>query len=190
MTTAVRRRHVPGEAELWILILGDLAVFTVFFGVLGWQHAQHPASYAVGQAGLDTGLGLLNTLLLLTGSALVASALSAARAGRWARARRDYLAAIACGVGFVAVKAVEYSHHVGDPGVRGDDFLTYYFVFTGIHLAHVLAGLVCLGVAAQQCRIAAAWGEPASERVLEGLGVYWHLVDLLWIVLFVLLYLA
>lgn len=187
MTAAVRRRHVPGEAELWILVLGDLAVFTVFFGVLGWQHRTDPASYAAGQDGLDTGLGLLNTLLLLTGSALVASALTRARAGHWTAARRGYLAAVACGLGFVAVKAVEYAGHAGEPG---SDFVSSYFVFTGIHLAHVLAGLVCLAVAARRCAVAAAWEEPVSERLLEGLGVYWHLVDLLWIVLFVLLYLA
>lgn len=187
MTTAVRRRHVPGEAELWILILGDLAVFTVFFGVLGWQHRTDPASYADGQAGLATGLGLLNTVLLLTGSAFVASALGAARRGRWAAARQGYRAGIVCGLGFVAVKAVEYAGHAGE---TVDAFLSSYFVFTGIHLLHVLVGLVCLSVAARRCRDAAAWEEPVSERLLEGLGVYWHLVDLLWIVLFVLLYLA
>lgn len=187
MTAVVRRRQVPGEAELWILVLGDLAVFTVFFGVLGWQHHTHPASYAAGQSGLATGLGLLNTLLLLTGSALVASALTRARAGHWVAARGGYLIAIACGLGFVAVKVVEYAGHAGEPV---DDFGSYYYVFTGIHLAHVLAGLVCLTVAAHRCGLAARRGEPPSERLLEGLGVYWHLVDLLWIVLFVLLYLA
>lgn len=187
MTAAARHRHVPGEAELWILVLGDLAVFTVFFGVLGWQHHTDPASYAAGQAGLDTGLGLLNTLLLLTGSALVATALTRARAGHWVAARGGYLLAIACGLGFVVVKAVEYAGHAGEPV---SDFGSYYFVFTGIHLAHVLAGLVCLTVAARRCQRAAWHGEPAPERLLEGLGVYWHLVDLLWIVLFVLLYLA
>lgn len=182
------RRRVPGEPELWILLLGDLAVFTVFFGVLGWQHRSHPTSYAAGQAGLSSGLGLANTVLPLTGSALVASALNAARARRWTQARNGYLAAALCGLGFVAIKAVEYSHQAGRGTVGGDDFLTYYFVFTGIHLAHVVVGLACLGVAARRCASGAKW--PPSVGLLEGLGAYWHLVDLVWIVLFALLYLA
>lgn len=182
---AHRRGHVPGEPELWVFILGDLAVFGLFFGVLAWNHAADPAGYRLGQAELHDGLGLLNTLLLLTSSAAVASGLARARTGANTEARHWYLTAIGLGTGFVVVKAVEYADriHAGVPA--GADFFTYYFVFTGIHPLHVLVGLICLGVAAARC----ARPEPAPIRLLEGLGVYWHLVDLLWIALFALLYL-
>lgn len=194
MTTAAAptrplHRHIPGEPELWIFVFGDLIVFGLFFGVLGWQHVADPAAYRTGQQDLHRSFGMLNTLLLLTSSAAVASGLATARRARYATARRWYQAAIALGVGFVVVKAIEYTS-LAHTAAAASDFGTNYFVFTGIHLMHLIAGLTCLSVAATQCRRAASGLAAApSERLLEGLGVYWHLVDVLWIALFALLYL-
>ena len=181
-----RRGHVPGEPELWVFIFGDLVVFGLFFAVLGWQHVAEPAAYGAGQGLLHQGLGLVNTLLLLTSSAAVASGLASARAGSLAAARRWYVGAIGLGGGFVVVKAIEYTSHARAGIAPNADFFTYYFVFTGIHLLHVLVGLACLAAAAKHC----ARAEPVSVPLLEGLGVYWHLVDLLWIALFALIYLV
>lgn len=184
-----RARHVPGEPELWMFIFGDLAVFALFFGILGWNHATQGEVFTAGQAHLNTGFGLINTMVLITSSAAVAYGLDLARCGRGAAARRAYLTAAALGAVFVVVKAFEYGEHVqrGSRALAGD-FYMYYFVFTGIHLVHVLVGLIALAIAAQRCRRLRSAG--ADLGLLEGVGIYWHMVDLLWIVLFYLIYIV
>ncbi|WP_280338914.1 cytochrome c oxidase subunit 3 [Nocardia neocaledoniensis] len=181
-------RRAPGEPELWLFILGDLTVFGIFFGVWGWNHRQRPELFELGRAHLDQTIGLTNTTVLITSSAAVALALAAARDGRFTAARRGYLAAIALGTVFAALKVVEYREHLDagiDPALR--EFFMYYFVFTGIHLVHVLVGLLGLTIAAFRCRRPGTG--PNDLALLEGIGVYWHMVDVLWIVLFALIYL-
>ncbi|ALG11299.1 cytochrome c oxidase subunit 3 [Kibdelosporangium phytohabitans] len=185
--TLVRRRrggHVPGEPELWMLILDDLVVFGVFFGVRGRNHAAQPELFAWGRQHLDTTTGLANTLILLTSSFAVARGLEHIRADDGRRAARAYGAAAVLGGAFVVLKAIEYSAHLaGTP--LGTEFFVYYFVFTGIHLVHVLVGLGALAVLARR----APRPQP-SVALFEGVGVYWHMVDVLWIVLFYLVYLV
>lgn len=180
--------HVPGEAELWIFILGDLTVFGVFFAIWGWNYAQNPALFELGRASMSQSIGLAETLTLISSSAAVVIALTHARWEQWSRAYRWYLAAIGFGVVFVVLKAIEYSHHlsVGFHALAGE-FYMYYFVFTGIHLLHVLVGLLGLSAAARSMRPHAP--RRYGTALLEGIGVYWHMVDVLWVVLFSLIYL-
>ncbi len=190
-TSAHRRSatgHVPGETELWIFIMGDLAVFGVFFTIWGWNYSRNPAMFELGRASMSQPIGLAETLTLITSSAAVVAALNHARWKQWPRAYGCYLTAIGFGAVFVALKVVEYARHLRagtDPAV-GEVFM-YYFVFTGIHLLHVLVGLIALSAAARSMR-------PTAPRrygvaLLEGIGVYWHMVDVLWVVLFSLIYL-
>ncbi|MEV6313771.1 cytochrome c oxidase subunit 3 [Streptomyces sp. NPDC051776] len=183
-----RTPHVPGEPELWIFILGDLAIFGVFFTLWSWNHAHQPELFTWGRGKVSLTLGLINTVVLLTSSAAVAVGLILARA-RGPREASQYLkVAAVLGGFFVAVKSVEYTKHIaGPPHSLGNDFFMYYFVFTGIHLIHVLVGIIGLTWAFRRCR------RPQRGRseipFLEGVAVYWHMVDLLWIVLFLLIYL-
>ncbi|MES2126353.1 MAG: cytochrome c oxidase subunit 3 [Pseudomonadota bacterium] len=183
--------HVPGEAELWIFIFADMLLFGLFFAIWGWQHATEPELFAWGAAQMNRTLGLANTLVLITSSAAVAAGLAQARQGR--PASRAYLAAAILGAVFVVLKVVEYSGHIAagaDP--RTSAYFMYYFVFTGIHLLHVLIGIVALLFVAQRChRLEPGRAADAADLVLlEGAGVFWHLVDVLWIVLFFAIYLA
>ena len=186
-TRAKSARHVPGEPELWLFVLGDLTVFGIFFGVWGWNHRDNPELFELGRSQMNQAVGLANTAALITSSAAVAMGLTIARGGGLRTARRWYLAAMALGGMFVALKAFEYHQHLHagtSPDLR--DFYMYYFVFTGIHLVHVLVGLLGLTVAVRRCH-----RDPRANdiAVLEGIGVYWHMVDVLWIVLFALIYL-
>jgi nitric oxide reductase NorE protein len=188
------RRRVPGEPEFWIFVFGDLAVFTAFFFVWATAQRAEPELFDAGRATLDQVIGVTNTVLLLTSSAAVARAVGAVRRGDAAVARRAYLAAIALGAGFLVLKAVEYGEHLRHGLARLDDtFHVDYFVFTGVHAVHVLLGLVCL--AAVRARLAAgATGAtgPGGPRLLvhEAVATYWHMIDVVWIVLFTLIYLA
>lgn len=184
---------MPGEAELWIFILGDLVVFGLFFAIWGWSHATQPELFAWGGAQMNRALGLANTLVLITSSAAVASGLNLARLGRGHEARLAYAAAATLGCAFVIVKAIEYGQHINaGADALSSPYFMYYFVFTGIHLLHVLVGITALLFVMRRCRQLPPGRQPDEGDLvfLEGVGVFWHLVDLLWIVLFFLIYLV
>lgn len=183
-----RDGHIPGEEGVWVFIFGDLLVFATFFVTYAVSRMQELDLFRQSQAQLDRGLGLANTLLLLTSSWCVAQAVAAVRRGD-RRARTLVAAGIACGLGFVGVKIVEYSAKIrAGITLNTDPFFTFYYMFTAIHLIHVVIGL---GVLTFICtRFDRAGRFAASHGLMEGGGAFWHLVDLLWIVLFALLYLV
>lgn len=192
MSTAAappRHRHVPGEEGLWVLIFGDLAVFGVIFGVQLSYRGQEPGLFRSSQELLNQDFGALNTVLLLVSSVFVVLAVRTVRTA--ARPRTPYLlvAALACGAGFAAVKVVEYGEKLG-AGITPmtNDFFLYYFILTGLHFFHLLLGMgVLLYLLVLSRR------DSMTDRqfaLFEGGACFWHMVDLLWIVLFPLLYLV
>jgi nitric oxide reductase NorE protein len=184
---AVRpHRHVPGETGLWVFLLGDMIMFSVFFGFVAVLHGLHPEMFRASQRALHPSLGLLNTLLLLTASALVVRGLRRLRSGQSARTPS---LALVCALGFAVVKAVEYTLVIrAGHTPESNEFFMYYFVFTGIHLAHLTIGLGALTVLIVLSRRPPLG--PGGLKVAEGAAVYWHMVDLLWLVLFPLFYLV
>ena len=130
--------------------------------------------------------GVLNTMVLLTSSRFVALAVQAARRGEYERSRRLISYGGLCGVAFVAIKAFEWAHEVshGFTLVR-NDFFMFYFMLTGVHLFHVFLGLVILVVVNRELRSP----ERCRSWIVESGAVYWHMVDLLWVGIFALLYL-
>jgi nitric oxide reductase NorE protein len=182
------RTHVPGEPGLWVFLLGDMVVFGLFFGmILALRHRQ-PDLFATSQRELHVGLGVLNTIVLLTSSLFVVTGLHLARA-RHPRAPLLFAAALTCGLIFASVKAVEYTSLVSAGHTpTANDFGMYYFMFTGIHLGHVVLGTGALAAAMRISR--PTGGGRHRITALEGIASFWHLVDLLWIMLFALLYLV
>jgi nitric oxide reductase NorE protein len=180
-------RRVPGEPGLWILVLGDLVVFSVLFGAFLVDRSAAPAPFARARAELVLDAGVANTLILLTSSLLVARLVIAHRAGRPRVAGRFALGALTCGAAFVAIKAFEWSHLVlAHDGPDAAPFFTWFFVLTGLHLVHLLIGVSGLVVVH---RVLRRDRPPERDRALvEGVATYWHLVDLLWLVIFPLLY--
>ncbi|MFT4054123.1 MAG: cytochrome c oxidase subunit 3 [Novosphingobium sp.] len=179
--------HIPGEAGLWVMIFGDMLVFGLFFVTFAVYRLDEVATFTASQARLNQGLGLLNTLLLLTSSLAVARAVGKLREGHAAQARRAATAGIILGLGFVGVKFVEYGEKFAD-GIlpTTNDFFMFYFAFTAIHLLHVLVGIAALLFVRWRCGTAVTRG---GMSAVEGCGVFWHLVDVLWVVLFAILYL-
>jgi nitric oxide reductase NorE protein len=119
----------------------------------------------------------------------VVTAIRAIRSSKRTAARLMLVGAIACGAVFVGLKAIEYTAKVTEghtPAQNG--FYLYYFILTGLHLFHVLIGITVLVLLLTQ----AGRTEFSTKRMalVEGGGCFWHLVDLLWIVLFPLLYLV
>lgn len=179
---------MPGETGVWVFILGDMLIFALFFVVFVYYRAHDVPLFSHSQSTLNQGYGAFNTFLMLTSSWFVALAIQAARKNLGKLSPNLFSLAFLCGLGFVMVKFFEYSEkiHAGIT-LTTNDFYMYYYVFTGIHLMHVLIGM---GV------LAFLWNTSRSGdfnekniNVLESGASFWHLVDILWIVLFALLYL-
>jgi nitric oxide reductase NorE protein len=180
---------MPGEEGTWVFLFGDMLVFGVFFATFMYQRAQAPELFDQSRQTLNAGIGLANTLILLTSSLFVVTAIGAIRLHRRVAAQLLLIGAIACGLAFVALKAVEYTAKVHEGQVPTQNaFYLYYFILTGIHLIHVLIGITILVLLFAQARRT----ELSAQRtaLVEGGACFWHLVDLLWIVLFPLLYLV
>jgi len=182
-------RRIPGESGTWVFLFGDMLVFGAFFATFMVERAKAPETFDAARKTLHLGVGLANTLVLLTSSLCVVIALGALRAGVRHIAARAVVAAMICGGIFVALKAFEYHALVSaGHGLGANHFYLYYFILTGVHLFHVCVGMAVLTFLLTQARRP----ELSDTRmaVVEGGTCFWHLVDLLWIVLFPLLYLV
>lgn len=188
VTQRATRPHLPGESGIWVFILGDLCIFALFFVTFVIDRAQDPALFDASRAELNVSWGAINTLLLLTGSLFIVWAVHAARDGQRSEAARFVSWAMGCGILFGANKIVEYTQKVASGhGPDSNTFFTYYFCFTGLHALHLVIAIVVLA----RMRWLLAQDDFGTEDLgtLETAATYWHLVDLLWIVLFALLYL-
>lgn len=180
-----RDGHLPGDGHMWVMVLGDLVIFGAYFIIFMIYRAVSPQEFLESQQHLNLNIGALNTLVLLTSSWFVARSVSAVRTGDHSRALRlTYLGGL-CGVLFVVIKAYEWTAKI----VQGytmstNQFFMFYYMLTGVHLFHVALGLLILGIVVRELR------NPRRRRVsmAESGATYWHMVDLLWIVIFALLY--
>ena len=174
---------------MWIFVIGDMVIFAVLFAVYLYYRALDVETFQHGSASTSQVLGALNTFLLLTSSWFVAGAVKLSRGTPAPIVPRLFGGAILCGIAFGVVKVIEYTEKFGEGiTVWTNDFFMFYFVLTAVHLLHVAIGIGFLGFLMFK-----TWSPGLGEHdrsTIEAGGVYWHMVDLLWIVLFVLLYLA
>ncbi|WP_313888546.1 cytochrome c oxidase subunit 3 family protein [Mycolicibacterium sp. CBMA 226] len=185
----LRRGTLPGDQGVWVFVLIDMTFFALLFVAYIAQQLQNRELFAQSQNSLNVGLGLLNTIVLLTSSWFVALSVVAKRDENQRAVRISLNLAIACGGIFVLSKAVEYGAEI-QSGVSlvTNDFYLFYFVITGLHLIHVVAGTVMLYVMAKKARSAAM--TPIRLVTLESGATFWHMVDFLWVMIFPLLYLV
>ena len=176
--------HLPGDGHMWVMVLGDLVIFGAYFIVYMVHRAMSPEAYLSAQQHLNVTIGVLNTLVLLTSSLFVVRAVDAARHGGSTAGTRLLYAAGGCGVLFIAIKGYEWWTEIVAGHTVSIEFFSFYYVLTGVHLFHVALGLIILGVCVRELR------SPPRHRasLIEQGATYWHMVDLLWIVIFGLLY--
>jgi nitric oxide reductase NorE protein len=183
------KRRLPGVEGVWVFVMADMTVFAVLFGFFMLGRRQDPALFEASRHALNPNFGGVNTLILLTSSWFAALSLDAVRRSRFGLAQRFLGGAFLCGLAFAVSKAIEYTEKL-NAGISllTNDFFMYYFTLTGIHLFHVIAGSVVLLVLWFKARSRSF--DPQRPVVLECGAIYWHMVDLLWIFLFPLLYLV
>jgi len=173
-----------GEEEtdafiLWVLIWSELAAFGVLIGAFLVASIVSPEDFAVARLHLKPGIAALNTLVLLTSG--WQAAVAAGKGASTAKKRRALVIAALLGFVFVAIKFYEYGTELRFAGEDAfQSFFELYFLLTGFHLVHVaFVGVVLLLV---------AWKpRPANVDLATTL---WHVIDLVWIVMFPVLYLA
>jgi nitric oxide reductase NorE protein len=172
---------LPGDLMIWVLIVSELLVFGA--GLLAFLAVRltDPAGFAAAQDQLHRVGAGINTLVLIASGWLAARAAGAAQAGRTSPARRQLLAAAGLGLVFLGIKATEFAGLAGQ-GITTDThaFFTFYYLLTGFHAAHVLAGVAILGLLSFR---------PAPDATENG-AAFWHMVDLVWVILFPVIYLV
>jgi nitric oxide reductase NorE protein len=163
-------------------------MFALFFTCFIVQRASNVALYEESRHALSPTIGAVNTVFLLTASWLVVVAVGAAKRRLQTVVVTCLSAAIACGGAFAAAKVFEYRDKIGH-GITmlTNDFFMYYFVLTGLHFVHLGIGMIVLTVLLVKARHSVG-GD--YLYYLESGASYWHMVDLLWIMLFPLLYLV
>jgi nitric oxide reductase NorE protein len=184
-TAAQRQSHLPGDIHMWVMVLGDLVIFGAYFIIFMIHRAMNPELFITSQQHLDITIGVLNTIVLLTSSWFIARSVLAVRAGDHQRAIRLTYCGGAFGATFILIKAYEWTTELTAGYTMGtNEFFTFYYMLTGVHMFHVTLGLIILGVVVRELR------NPRKRRLsmVESGAVYWHLVDLLWIAIFALLY--
>ncbi|MEZ0338946.1 cytochrome c oxidase subunit 3 [Mycobacterium sp. pV006] len=169
---------------MWVMVLGDLVIFAGYFVIYMIYRTMNSAEFLAAQQHLDINIGVVNTVILLTSSWFIARSVLAARAGDHRRAINLVYAAGLGGVLFMVFKGYEWYAKISAGHTNSDLFYSFYYVITGVHLVHVLIGLIVLGVVVRELR------NPARRRtsMVESGAVYWHMVDLLWVIIFGLLY--
>ena len=173
--------ELPGEPMIWVLIFSELAVFGLLLGAFAVARAVNPSVFVSGQAVLDAGLAGVNTVVLVTSGWAAARGAAAARNGVAPACRRWLALAIGLGCAFVAIKLLEYANEIATgAGLETSAFFTLYFLLTGFHLLHVVLGMVILAVVLRD----------ANAGAVETGTSFWHMVDLVWVVMFPIIYLV
>jgi nitric oxide reductase NorE protein len=185
-------RHVPGEVGTWVFIMGDMTVFALLFGVYIYYRGKQPHLFQHSQKDVHRYFGAINTLLLLTSSLCVVTAVRAMRRNMRRLAPALIAVAMLCGAAFLTNKGLEWGGLLSaghKPATN--NFFMYFFVLTGIHAFHLLIGM---GVLTTLFILSRKGGKENMSlgqwSFVEGGACFWHMVDLLWIVLFALLYLV
>lgn len=191
MSQKISTAQSPTQSEtgIWVFILADMCIFALYFFVFAWDKSQHSAQFIEGQASLNTTFGGANTLILLLSSCFIAKAVQAARLADITNYARYIRLTILCGCTFLIIKMTEYYEKLtGGYHVATNEFYRDYFAFTGLHMLHVITGLCVLAYALQFGKN----GQPLNThaRFIENSVLYWHMVDLLWVVLFTFIYLV
>jgi cytochrome c oxidase subunit 3 len=185
---------------MWTFLVTEVLFFGGLFLGYAYYRAAYPAAFEAGSRHLDLELGTFNTVVLIASSFSMAMAGYTADKGqrRWTLAA--LMATMTLGALFLGIKFTEYAHKFKEGLVPGFSFsyrhvpiletqlfFSFYFVMTGLHAVHMLAGISVLGFLALSAWRARA--DPLPARSVEVIGLYWHFVDIVWIFLFPLLYL-
>jgi cytochrome c oxidase subunit 3 len=199
MTEHVHRDDLGARLGMWLFLVTEIVLFSGLFMSYSYMRSRYPMEFHHAGMELNVKLGVINTLVLLTSSLTVVLSIVAVQRGEKKRAMGFLASTIALGFVFLIIKSFEWaakfhhglypnSAHLGTLPPGEQVFFGLYFTMTGLHGLHVIVGIGVLAVM--------LWWV-ATDRIradryvhLENSGLYWHLVDVIWIFLLPLFYLA
>ncbi len=183
---------------MWLFLFSEIMFFGMLFLLYAVYRTSHTAAFHAAAQNMDTATGTLNTAILLTSSLFMALSIHAIRDGRKRLTEIFLSVTIVLGISFLAIKSFEWLahfHHGLYPGSpvllklgKGEImFFGLYYVMTGLHGIHVFIGVAVLSI--MLVLIHTGKIDKTRFAALENAGLYWHLVDIIWIFLFPLFYL-
>jgi len=191
---------VSAKEGIWLFMTTEILMFGGLFVGYFLMHSLYPATFSEGASHLDWRYGSVNTVVLILSSWTMALGIHYIQVGKNSKATMALITTIVCGAIFMCIKYVEYSHKFHEGLLPGKFFagenpvaqnlglyFGFYFCMTGLHGIHVLLGMgLITWVLIRHLR-----GDfnPHYFTAVEGVGIFWHIVDLVWIFLFPLLYL-
>lgn len=178
----------PGGVLIWMLVGLELVTFGA--GIIAFlvQEHGHAEEFAQARILLNQPLAFSNTLLLLTGGWCMACGLNELRRGRSHPSTLWTLAAVVAGVVFLTLKLFEYRQKAAHGiGFGEDTFFTLYFMLTGFHFVHVLVAVVLLAFLARSVHLKRSHADDYQD--VEAGAVFWHMCDLIWLLLYPVVYL-
>ena len=198
----LEQQEASAQLGMWLFLVTEIMLFGGLFLGYAVYRALHPEAWAEASHHNDLLLGTINTGVLLVSSLTMALAVHAAEEEQWRASAKLMMATAVLGAGFLGIKFYEYYlhwHHHLAPGVRFEPegisaglepfvemFFIFYFAMTGLHATHMIIGLGLLAVMIWMC-----WTERMPYYMpVETVGLYWHLVDIVWVFLFPMLYLV
>lgn len=181
------KERLPGDLAMWFFILAELTVFALFFIGFAISEQQNLTMFEQGKDQLHKASGFINTIALITSSLFVALALHIIKQGhnKYASVMLTIAKLIACIYVFVKISEYLLLFEQGID-IETNTFFTLYFLITAFHLMHVLLGMVILAF----INFNTFKGMYTTDNLsgFEAGASYWHMVDLLWIILFPLIY--
>jgi cytochrome c oxidase subunit 3 len=196
----IERQHQAVSFAIWLFLGSEVLFFAGAFAGYAVYRGLYPQGFAIAGGETDIVYGTINTAILLTSSFFIAVAGRAAHAKFHRLAYRLLLVTFALGMLFLVFKGFEYREDIekhlvpnaefalANAGAGAMLFFSYYWLMTGIHALHVTAGLIAVARLLLRARRDLAWLSGSAAE--EGTALYWHLVDVIWLVLYPLLYLT
>ena len=196
MIAALERRY---RVAVWTVIASEALLFAGLFALYASYRSEYPLAFDAGVTLDIQWIGGLNTFVLLTSSFAVAWGIHLMRQGRMQGAAWGLVAVLGLGVTFLVLKLVEWGIHIHDgivPGIAYTGpynghgttlFFTLYYMMTGLHAAHVIAGLALIAWVLGRVRRRTI--TPEYPIAFELVGLYWHFVDVVWVFLWPMFYL-
>tara|TARA_Y100001936_G_scaffold139184_1_gene135935 strand:- start:2697 stop:3341 length:645 start_codon:yes stop_codon:yes gene_type:complete len=181
--------HSSAKMGMWLFLATELLLFGGLFAAYAIFRAKYPVMFLEGSDSLDVVLGSVNTVILIFSSWTVAIAVQAIQENKIKLVQVMIWITLICATIFAINKYFEYTYKFSKGiGPGTDIFYSIYFASTGVHMLHVFIGMIVLGIILKKTY----QGRYSKDNftAIEIGGLYWHLVDLVWIYLFPLLYLA
>jgi cytochrome c oxidase subunit 3 len=194
------QQRESAKLGMWVFLLTEILLFGGLFVAYGIFRAWNPEMFLNAHKALDVTLGTINTMVLISSSLTMALSIHAMQLNRRSQTVMFLLLTLFFAATFLVIKYFEYSHkfelgqlpgkfytYTGIAGTNPHIFFSVYFAMTGLHGLHVIFGMIAIAWVLRRTLRREFSG--VYYTPIEMVGLYWHLVDMIWIFLFPLLYL-